>query len=424
MKSIPSHLPPLPVGTVFLGLGGSFKLLPGSAYFKSYTFYKNDHQWSGLESNAGDGSRTYYAAPADSEIVRLNAPKSVDLSSCVVGQKLRCRDGSFYTFEGSCVRGGHICRIALIDNPKHYRSVYTSTGRGNEVGGIDCDCDVLEILPLEQQASPAPEIAKPPAAPRSPRELYLEGAKLADFKAGEWVKVLFAVPTEAGWPGTWVEDMNAFVGETHEVVTPAVTAPDARYPSGNVGIKNKKGVRWFFPWFCLQRAESPKPPTPKKPEPVSIKLDDSFTAVIDNALTVKVGCQTFEVQKLKELETSMGPASRTLALNSSYVAQFTAPAVDHCVVNGTKIAADTLRQIIKAAEVFAAPAAQATELAAKVRRFTHAQIKWDYHMEFKPDGTVTMIKDDKDKKRTVMTHFYKIYEAERMVAQGIWKEIP
>ena len=87
MKPLPAHLPPLPAGAVYLGLGCTFKR-PEYMYHHCLAFcnehldMKNRTDWlSGVWSCAD--CRCHYAAPADSEIARLNAtvePQSV----CIV----------------------------------------------------------------------------------------------------------------------------------------------------------------------------------------------------------------------------------------------------------------------------------------------------------------------------------------------------
>ena len=82
MKPLPSHLPPLPAGAVYLGLGGTFTI--PLYYFKGWsrTDGSADPVWSASNSWEGDVRTSHYAAPADSEIARLNAtvePQSVHL---------------------------------------------------------------------------------------------------------------------------------------------------------------------------------------------------------------------------------------------------------------------------------------------------------------------------------------------------------
>lgn len=121
---------------------------------------------------------------------------------------------------------------------------------------------------------------------KSSQELYLEGQKLANFQPGERVKVAFKVPSDsAGWANSWHPGMDHFIGKQCAVVSEA---------SGHgVRVECRELGDWFsFPWFCLERV---------KPEPVEVKLNESCTATVVSETEVKVGCQTFEVSRLREL---------------------------------------------------------------------------------------------------------------------------
>lgn len=81
MKPLPAHLPPLPAGAVYLGLGGTFKIPVGDTFAGSllgpYSGDAWDNSWC-----EGTSRSCHYAAPADSEIARLNAtvePQSVHI---------------------------------------------------------------------------------------------------------------------------------------------------------------------------------------------------------------------------------------------------------------------------------------------------------------------------------------------------------
>ena len=81
MKPLPAHLPPLPAGAVYLGLGGTFAV---DGYFSGWTASSASTRWNADETLAGTKqyAHAHYAAPADSEIARLNAkvePQSVHI---------------------------------------------------------------------------------------------------------------------------------------------------------------------------------------------------------------------------------------------------------------------------------------------------------------------------------------------------------
>lgn len=89
MKPLPAHASPLPAGAVYLGLGGTFKI-PASG-FEGYSLVDTTNYLAHLTLKRGvwaasafttTHERLYYAAPADSEIARLNAtvePQSVHI---------------------------------------------------------------------------------------------------------------------------------------------------------------------------------------------------------------------------------------------------------------------------------------------------------------------------------------------------------
>lgn len=89
MKPLPAPFPPLPAGAVYLGLGGTFKT-PASGFSGYYLVDTTDYfmHWNFKSGIWEPGVRTrvnerlHYAAPADSEVVRLNAtpePQSVHI---------------------------------------------------------------------------------------------------------------------------------------------------------------------------------------------------------------------------------------------------------------------------------------------------------------------------------------------------------
>ena len=80
---LPEELPPLPAGYVYLGQGKTFdksKAFEGVAY-RNNTWQKDSHY-------TGDVEYWHYAAPADSEIVKLNTPALME-EKTTPGSKVR-----------------------------------------------------------------------------------------------------------------------------------------------------------------------------------------------------------------------------------------------------------------------------------------------------------------------------------------------
>lgn len=71
--NIPNYLPALPKGCVYLGIGGTFKV---GARFEGWRWRLDIPLW--IRDTLLDGSTVtaHYCAPADSEVVRLNAAKA------------------------------------------------------------------------------------------------------------------------------------------------------------------------------------------------------------------------------------------------------------------------------------------------------------------------------------------------------------
>jgi len=71
-RELPAGLPPLPEGAVYLGRGGQFRIfeIPTQGYYLRVT--ATDWTASGFSGNDRDW---HYAAPADSEVVKLNFPQ-------------------------------------------------------------------------------------------------------------------------------------------------------------------------------------------------------------------------------------------------------------------------------------------------------------------------------------------------------------
>lgn len=73
-RTIEPWMHPLPDGAVLLGEGGTFKV-PMSDGFEGWVAEPDAPRWDWDGRLAGLAPHLYYAAPADSEIARLNGPK-------------------------------------------------------------------------------------------------------------------------------------------------------------------------------------------------------------------------------------------------------------------------------------------------------------------------------------------------------------
>jgi hypothetical protein len=71
MNTKPDYLPPLPVGAFYLGRSGEFKTL-SYEIFSGWFMFEGEPSWGVIESLDGGALKAHYAAPADSEIARLN----------------------------------------------------------------------------------------------------------------------------------------------------------------------------------------------------------------------------------------------------------------------------------------------------------------------------------------------------------------
>ncbi|BCU79424.1 hypothetical protein [Luteolibacter sp. LG18] len=72
LPPVPSFLPPLPAGAVYLGRGGSFKRPHPNGHFDGWVADENSTVWASSLRPGGRVESNHYAAPFDSEIVRLN----------------------------------------------------------------------------------------------------------------------------------------------------------------------------------------------------------------------------------------------------------------------------------------------------------------------------------------------------------------
>lgn len=73
---LPSNLKSIPKGIVYLGMGRGFKTFENDRLFEGYVLQK-DEKWSCafISNYRGGDWGSYYFAPADSEIARLNGIK-------------------------------------------------------------------------------------------------------------------------------------------------------------------------------------------------------------------------------------------------------------------------------------------------------------------------------------------------------------
>jgi len=89
MKQMPKELPPLPEGYVYLGRGGDF--VPPSSYAPMIILEDAPQpKWDNGADYNGKCSLYHYAAPADSEIAKLNgySPKDPTLPNSAVEQNI------------------------------------------------------------------------------------------------------------------------------------------------------------------------------------------------------------------------------------------------------------------------------------------------------------------------------------------------
>lgn len=143
MKTMPSHLPPLPPGYIYLGLGHSFKVVPFSRF--TGLFLHEGCGWENEDSLSGSSDKYHYAALADSEIAKFNANPVVDLSTLNIGTRVRRRDGVVGVFEGKANPGGRVYNVGYPDNSgldstDHYKNGKRMTDR-------TCSDDIFGVLP-------------------------------------------------------------------------------------------------------------------------------------------------------------------------------------------------------------------------------------------------------------------------------------
>lgn len=71
--NIPTDLPPIPDGHVYLGLGGEFDTMPNDGTFEGYAIRHKDptDKWD-FGKWLGHAIMTHFCAPSDSEVVKLN----------------------------------------------------------------------------------------------------------------------------------------------------------------------------------------------------------------------------------------------------------------------------------------------------------------------------------------------------------------
>ncbi len=85
-------------------------------------------------------------------------------------------------------------------------------------------------------------------------------SKASGIEVGNYVKVLFKVPTESrGWENSWTQNMDDFVGKVLKV----------QLVSHNSGISLElDGDRYSFPYFCLEKMASKESVLPKEIEEI------------------------------------------------------------------------------------------------------------------------------------------------------------
>ena len=77
LPPLPAHLPLLPKGYVYLGLGLTFKHLENYREFWGVDCSMNGKKWGHENAWMGTAPSVHYAAPTSSKIVRLNTPKKL-----------------------------------------------------------------------------------------------------------------------------------------------------------------------------------------------------------------------------------------------------------------------------------------------------------------------------------------------------------
>lgn len=275
------------------------------------------------------------------EILPLEQPaKPIDLRTCVVGQQCRQRDGRIVKYHGRCPRS-----LTYVHDLRGERSNWvTCTDDGRSFKPIEQPNDIVEILPMPQ-ATPANSPAQPatqttPATSmKTPQEIYLEGQRIADFKPGEKVKVLFKVPSHsAGWTGSWSGQYESeFMGAPCTVHS---------VNNGSLGVEVKTaGARYFLlPWFCLERIKS---------EPVKVVLNDTWTAEVISKDEVKVGCQTFSACAIRQTLNMLDAIPvKDRALNDAYSAAWAYVQPHSIKVAGRRIPVENLRKLLAAVDAF------------------------------------------------------------------------
>jgi hypothetical protein len=168
---------------------------------------------------------------------------------------------------------------------------------------------------------------------KTPQEIYLEGQKLANFQPGERVKVAFKVPSRAGgWKNDWVDrTMDGAIGKGFSVDCVK-----------DQGVRLSYHHQLRFPWFCLERVG---------PEPVEVELNDTWTAEVLSKTEVKVGCQTFTVKAIRDLEEAAKAGEETQDLNGRYVARIHFPQAT-ITVEGKSVPVENLRKLLAAVDSF------------------------------------------------------------------------
>ena len=111
--------------------------------------------------------------------------------------------------------------------------------------------------------------------------------KQVGLKVGDYVKVLFKVPSYAqGWDNSFTSQMEVWVGKTLKVEN--LNTNNMGITLGEPGSISTQG----FPYFCLEKVEKPVQ---------KVKLNEQYTAEVISKTMVKVGCQEIPVSAIKKL---------------------------------------------------------------------------------------------------------------------------
>ena len=122
------------------------------------------------------------------------------------------------------------------------------------------------------------------------REAITELQNASGIAIGDTVKVLrTAKKDEMGWDASWVAAMTGMVGKTFTV--------EAISSTGGMSLRSSSYTTFCFPFFVLELIS--------KGLTIS-KVTTEYAAVVDSSGTsAKIGCQTAQFDKVKELYNAM-----------------------------------------------------------------------------------------------------------------------